>query len=87
MQQPVILCVDDEQSVLLSLKEQLKRSFGDAYLIETAEDAGGALEAYAELLEDGHRVPLIICDQIMPGMKGDALLFAWQRSAKASAPR
>jgi DNA-binding NtrC family response regulator len=76
---PVILCVDDEPSVLSSLKEQLKRSFGQAFLVETADDAAGALELYEELLDAGHEVPLLITDHIMPGMKGDALIQAMQQ--------
>jgi hypothetical protein len=31
MRKPVILCVDDEKIILSSLKEQLKRRFGEDY--------------------------------------------------------
>ncbi len=78
---PVILCVDDERSVLVSLKEQLKRSFGEFCAVETADDAAGALELHAELVEDGHDVPLLITDHIMPGMKGDQLIREFQSRA------
>ncbi len=81
MRNPVILCVDDEPSVLLSLKEQLKRAFGRRCLVETADDGTSALELYEELVEEGHTVPLVITDHIMPGMKGDELLRELHRRA------
>jgi class 3 adenylate cyclase/FixJ family two-component response regulator len=74
MSNPTILCVDDEKIVLVSLKQQLRRLFGHDYAIETAESGDEALEIAEELFEDGIELPLIISDQIMPGMKGDELL-------------
>jgi DNA-binding NtrC family response regulator len=47
-----ILCVDDEESILDSLKEQLKRSFGRQFLYETANSAEEALEVIDELVGD-----------------------------------
>jgi signal transduction histidine kinase len=70
-----ILCIDDEEVVLESLKEQLKRFFGKAYYIETAEDGNDALDILEELQADRVEVALVISDQIMPGMKGDELLI------------
>ena len=74
MSKPVILCVDDEKMILVSLKEQLKRHFGEAYIIETVESGEEALEVIEELEEDGLELPVVIADQIMPGIKGDELL-------------
>ena len=74
MIQPVIVCVDDEQTILYSLKIELKQAFGDQYLIETAESGEEALELIKELLEDQHEIPLVISDYIMPKIKGDELL-------------
>ena len=74
MSKPAILCVDDEKIVLDSLKEQLRREFGRNYDLETAESGEEALEILEELLEEGVEVPVIISDQIMPGMKGNELL-------------
>ncbi len=74
MKKSAILCVDDEQVVLTSLMDQLIHYVGDDYSIEVAESGEEALEVLKELLEDGVEVPLIISDQIMPGMKGDELL-------------
>ncbi|HAZ44886.1 MAG TPA: diguanylate cyclase [Cyanobacteria bacterium UBA11369] len=74
MTQQVIICVDDETTVLKSLKTELKEAFGNDYLIEIAEGGNDALELVQELLEDGYEIPLIISDYVMPDMKGDELL-------------
>jgi len=71
---PVIVCVDDEQTILKSLKMDLSRVLGDGYLIELAENGEDCLELCAELIADHHEIPVIISDYIMPGMKGDELL-------------
>ncbi len=74
MTKQVIICVDDETTVLRSLKTELKQALGKDYLIEIAESGEYALELIEELLEDGYEIPLIISDYIMPDMKGDELL-------------
>jgi signal transduction histidine kinase len=74
MSKPTILCVDDEKIVLDSLKEQLKREFGRDYYLETAGSGEEALEILEELFDTETEVPLVISDQIMPGMKGNELL-------------
>lgn len=74
MNQQVIVCVDDDNTVLKSLKAELQDAVGNAYLIEIAESGEEALELIEELLLDGYEVPLIISDYIMPDMKGDELL-------------
>ncbi|MCW6053586.1 response regulator [Lyngbya sp. CCAP 1446/10] len=74
MKQQVIICVDDDNTVLKSLKTELQEAVGNAYLIEIAEGGEEALELLEELLSDGYEVPLIISDHIMPEMKGDELL-------------
>lgn len=71
---PVIICVDDEQMVLTSLKSQLKRHLGNDYIIETVDSAEEAIEVFNEHLSKNTAVPLVISDQIMPGMKGDEFL-------------
>ena len=71
----VILCVDDEATVLESIKEQLRRNLEDSYEIETAESGEEALEIIEEFEEDSMEVALVISDQIMPRMKGDELLI------------
>jgi adenylate cyclase len=74
MVQQVIVCVDDEKTVLRSLKAELQEAISNDYIIEIAEGGQEALELIVELLEDGYEVPLIISDHIMPEMKGDELL-------------
>ncbi|XZO02586.1 MAG: adenylate/guanylate cyclase domain-containing protein [Microcoleus sp.] len=71
---PVIVCVDDEVTILTSLKSELRKAFGEEYRIEIAEGGEDALELLAELIEEGDEIPLIISDYIMPDMKGDELL-------------
>ena len=73
--QKVILCVDDERLVLVSLKAQLKKNLGDAYSIEMAESGEDGLSIVEEIMKEGHDLPLVISDQIMPGMKGDDFLI------------
>jgi adenylate cyclase len=70
----VIVCVDDEKTVLRSLKAELQEAISNDYLIEIAEGGEEALELIMELLDDGYEVPLIISDHIMPEMNGDELL-------------
>lgn len=71
---PTILCVDDEKMILVGLKQQLKSHFESQYDLETAENGEEALDILDELLEDHIDVPVVLSDQIMPGMKGDELL-------------
>lgn len=65
---PVILCVDDEESILRSLERCL---FPDGYRIVTAL---GGEEALKQLEQLGGEVDLVIFDQKMPGMMGDEFL-------------
>jgi signal transduction histidine kinase len=70
----VILCVDDEDMILKSLKRELRAKFGDRYLIATANSGPDGLQMLKEAHDDGHEVPVAIADYIMPGMKGDEFL-------------
>ncbi len=72
---PIILCVDDERTILNSLKKELKDIVGDAYLVELAEGSEDALEFLEELIEERTELPLVISDYIMPYLKGDELLI------------
>jgi two-component system sensor histidine kinase/response regulator len=68
-----LLCVDDEELILHSLKSELANFDGRKYDIELAESGPEALEIFDELLNDGYDIPVVISDYIMPGMKGDEL--------------
>ncbi|HEY9808528.1 MAG TPA: adenylate/guanylate cyclase domain-containing protein [Halomicronema sp.] len=74
MKKQVIICVDDEISLLKSLKLELKNAFSQDYTIEIAEGGEEALELIEELQAEGIEIPLIISDYVMPKMKGDELL-------------
>lgn len=74
MSKPVIVCVDDEPTVLESLKIELKRVLGDSCLVETADGGEEALELIEELQEEDYEVALVVADYIMPDIKGDELL-------------
>lgn len=74
MKKNIILCVDDEQIVLSSLKKQLKTNFERDFIIEVAESGEEALQLFKELKEEGYKIPILISDYLMPGMKGDELL-------------
>ncbi|MEP6517960.1 response regulator [Microcoleus vaginatus] len=75
MSKPVILCVDDEKIILDSLRTQLAAEFGNAYTYEGAEDGEEALDVIGELYDDKISLVLIICDWLMPGIRGDELLI------------
>lgn len=68
------LCVDDDQAVLNQLDVQLREHFKGFCWFEYAENAEEALMIYHDLIEQGERVWLVICDQVLPGMSGDELL-------------
>ncbi len=74
MNKPVIICVDDEQTILDSLEIELERVLGDDYLIETAGGGEEALELFSDLLEEDYEVAIVMSDYIMPDIKGDELL-------------
>lgn len=62
MSQPTILCVDDEERVLRSLRAVLRS--GD-YEIRTTTDPQEAIQ-----IAEGDSVDVVISDQRMPGMQG-----------------
>ena len=70
-----IICVDDEPTILSSLGEQLKRNLGHEYDIELVSNGREAIALCAELIAEGIEIPLVISDQIMPGMTGEQLLI------------
>ncbi len=72
---PAILCVDDESTILDTLKEQLVRRFGNEYAYELAENAEEAWEVIEELDEDEVPVVVVVSDWLMPGIKGDEFLL------------
>lgn len=74
MSKPVLMCVDDEEMILLSLKDQLRQHFSGDFQLEMLESGEDALDLAKDLLSSSVEIPVIICDQIMPGIKGNELL-------------
>ncbi|MGQ0711916.1 MAG: GGDEF domain-containing response regulator [Rhodoferax sp.] len=70
----VILCVDDDQTILSALRGLLNEQEGGKWLIECAESGEEALDAIKGFLEDGIEPAVIVSDYIMPRMNGDELL-------------
>lgn len=70
-----ILCVDDERIVLVSLRDQISKHFGDRYRYEVAESADEAWEVIEELCAEAIKVLVIVSDWLMPGMRGDEFLI------------
>ena len=75
MTKPYILCVDDERTIPMSLRAQLRHWYKDKYNIEIAESAEEGLELIKELLDEGEQIAVVISDWLMPGMKGDEFLI------------
>ncbi len=75
MNKHTILCVDDERIVLLSLRDQMKKHFGNIYSYEFAESVEEAWEIIEELHQDEVKIIVIVSDWLMPGVKGDEFLI------------
>jgi serine phosphatase RsbU (regulator of sigma subunit)/FixJ family two-component response regulator len=75
MLKPIILCVDDEKTVLNSLRQELEFSLGNHFVFELAESGEEGLEIVNDLLARGMDLQVVISDQLMPGMKGDQFLI------------
>ena len=69
-----ILCVDDETGILVNLKEQLKRCFGNHYIYEVAQSAEEGWGVIDELMSEDIKLLVIVSDWLMPGVKGDEFL-------------
>jgi len=74
MSRPVVICVDDEATILESLKVELRKALGNQCLIEIAEGGEEALELLDELEKENSEIAVVLSDYLMPGMKGDELL-------------
>lgn len=69
-----ILCIDDDETVLVTLRSFLRQSLEKGSTVEVAESGEEALEILEELEEEGVELEAVISDYIMPGMKGDEVL-------------
>ena len=75
MNRIAIICVDDDELILDSLRRQLKYHLDKNYDIELASSGSEALQLCAELTADGVSIALVISDQQMPEMSGDEFLI------------
>ncbi|KFN50657.1 GGDEF domain-containing protein [Arenimonas composti] len=69
-----ILCVDDDSTVLRALRTVLVSALPPGVEVELAESGDEALEIVDELPAQGRELALVICDYMMPGLRGDELL-------------
>jgi len=76
MNKPYILCVDDDNTILMSLKAQLKYCLGAEFSYEIAESVEEAWEVIDELMDSGEHLSVIISDCLMPQVKGDEFLIS-----------
>lgn len=71
----IILCVDDDTTVLVALRTLLEHALGSNFLIEIAESGEEALEIIEDLQKSDETLGVVISDFLMPGMRGDELLI------------
>lgn len=75
MAKKTIMCVDDEKIVITSLISQLRNAFGQNFKYEGFDNAEEAWEYIDEVYADGLSVDLIICDWLMPRVRGDEFMI------------
>jgi two-component system, sensor histidine kinase and response regulator len=72
---PIAICIDDEEIVLDSLQMELSEALGADCDIETVQSGKEAVQLVRDLTAQGENVAVVICDYIMPEMKGDETLI------------
>ncbi|HEX5838658.1 MAG TPA: response regulator, partial [Anaerolineales bacterium] len=70
MPKPVIMTVDDDQSVLNSIERDLRSHYGQDYRIIPIDSGRAALEYLKKLEQRNEAVALFLVDQRMPEMNG-----------------
>lgn len=75
----LILCVDDDTTVLMALRTLMEHSLGAGYVIEIAESGEEALEILEDLNRTNETIAVVVSDFLMPGMRGDELLIEIHR--------
>ncbi|HEY4570382.1 MAG TPA: FAD-dependent oxidoreductase [Kribbella sp.] len=74
MSKPAILTVDDDPMVSAAISRDLRRRYGDDYLVVRATSGDQTLAALTKLALRNQPIALIATDQRMPGMTGIELL-------------
>ncbi len=67
---PVLMCIDDDPSVLSAISRDLRRHYGEYYRVVRADSGSTALESLEELKRRSEPVALFLVDQRMPRMSG-----------------
>lgn len=82
-----LLCVDDEPLVLQSIRREIKQEpFFSDFTVDVVDSGPKALSLIDDILADGDMIPVILSDQRMPVMNGDAFIIeARKRSAETLA--
>jgi thioredoxin reductase (NADPH) len=75
MPKPVILAIDDDQSVLNSVERDLRAHYGKDYRIIPVNHGRAALEYLKKLEQRNEAVALFLVDQRMPEMSGVEFLM------------
>jgi thioredoxin reductase (NADPH) len=75
MPKPVILAIDDDQSVLNSVERDLRAHYGKDYRIIPVNNGRAALEYLKKLEQRNEAVALFLVDQRMPEMSGVEFLM------------
>jgi thioredoxin reductase (NADPH) len=70
MPKPVIMTVDDDQSVLNTIERDLRSHYGQGYRIVPIDSGKAALEYLKKLEQRNEAVALFLVDQRMPEMNG-----------------
>ena len=70
-----IIIIDDDITIIESVKFQVKETFGNDFEYETAQSGEEGLELIKELADEGYDVVVTISDWLMPGMNGDEFLI------------
>lgn len=69
-----VLCVDDDQSILDSLQQQLIDLQDEGIICEIAFSGNDAIELIDFIESEGDEVAILITDQMMPKMTGTELI-------------
>ena len=70
-----VLLVEDDLTVLHSLRLEIQKMLPPHYVVETANDGAEALELVMGIIDEGHLVPIIITDHQMPVMTGSDFIL------------
>ena len=74
MSKVAIICIDDEETILNCLKMQLKRYYGEDFILEFTSSGQEALEVIDNLKSEGINNIVTICDLNLGDTSGDKVL-------------